>query len=105
MSNVIYDTVIWISDENSSGNIQRFQLLQSSAYTELWTFLLLVLPCQWESWGYTRSWEGTQLGLLTQTQRHSISYGVSNKSWGEEGGGMFRVMKFVFPTNCCMCHT
>lgn len=42
MSNVISGTLIWISDENSSDNIQMFQLLQSSVYTELWTFLLLL---------------------------------------------------------------
>lgn len=82
-----------------------FQLLQSSAYTELRTSLLLVVPCQEESWGYTRSCEGTQLGLLTQTQRHSISYGVSNKAGvKKEEGRMFTVMRLVFPRNCDVPH-
>lgn len=40
------NTVFWILDNNTGDNTLMLQLLQSSACTEPWTSLLLVLPCQ-----------------------------------------------------------
>ena len=57
-----------------------FQLLQSSAHTEPRTFQFLVLPCQQGGWGYTRSWEGTQPGQLTQVGQRDIPYHMASCS-------------------------
>ena len=79
-------------------------LLLSSTYTESRPFLLLTPPCQSVGWGFTRSWEGTQLGQVTPTDQRDISSGrtscsVCTAEGRRRNGGMFRVVVFVFPRN------
>ena len=52
--------------------IEMFSLLLSRAYTESRPFLLLTPPRQRGGWGCTRSWEGTQPGQLTPTDKRHI---------------------------------
>ena len=56
------------------------------------------------SWGCTRSWEGTQPGQLTPTDRRDIPYHMMSRSAYKAGGrrrqrGTFGVMAFVFPSH------
>lgn len=55
-----------------------FYLLQSSAYTETGIFLLLMLLCQWGSWGCTGNWEGTEPGHLIQIVQRDIPHHVGS---------------------------
>lgn len=52
-----------------------FQLLQSVAYTKSQSFQLLTA----KSWEYTRSWDGTQTGQLTQTRQRDIPYAMGSR--------------------------
>ena len=67
-----YGAMFWICAENSVDNSGMFSLLLSSAYTASRPFLLLTPPHQRVGWGCTRSWEGTQLGQLTPTDKRGI---------------------------------
>ena len=93
--------MFWICAENSIDNTGMFQLSLSSLYTESRPFLLLTSPHQRVGWGCTRSWEGTQLGQLTQLTKwilHNIQHHAQHTKQGEEEGrgGTFRVMALVF---------
>jgi len=96
--------MFWICADNGVDNTGMFLLLLSSAHRESRPFLLLTPPCQWIGWGYTRSWDGTQLGQLTQTGQRNIPYHMTScsgvTSWSkEEQEGKITGMSFVFPSN------
>lgn len=74
-------------------NVEVFQLLLSRAYTQS-TFSVSHTTHQGVAWGCTRSWEGTQLGQLTQ-----VISGIIHNMWlpgrGRRKIGSFRVRVFV----------
>ena len=78
--------MFWIWAENSVDNTEMFSLLLSSAYTEARPFLLLTPPHQRLGWGYTRSWEATQLGQRTPTDQRDIPYHMTSCSAYRAGG-------------------
>ena len=80
----------------------KFSLLLSSAYTMSRPFLLLTPPHQRVGWGCTRSWDGTLLGQLAQTNQRGISYHMKSHAAYKAGGrrrkgGMFRMTVFCLP--------
>ena len=82
-----------------------FSLLLSSAYTEPRPLLFLTPAHQPGGWGCTRSWEGAQMGQVTPTGQRDTPYHVASCSAYKAGrrtckGGAFRIMAFVFPSNC-----
>lgn len=90
--------MFWICAENSVDNTGTHTGVDS-AHTGSRTFLLH----QQVVWGYTRSWERTQLGQLTPTGQSNISYHMTMCSAykaGEEGrGACLEWCYFVFPIN------
>lgn len=64
-----------------------FQLLHSSAYIASHFFLHLMLSCQWEGWGCTRIWEGTQLEQVIQTDQRNIPHHMLCSAIKAEGEG------------------
>lgn len=63
----LYGAMFLICVEKSVDKTILLWVLLSSAYTESRPFLFLLQPCQRGGWGFTRRWEGKQLGHLTPT--------------------------------------
>jgi len=93
-----------ICAENSADNTSMFLLMLSSTCTALGPFLLPKLLNQSVGWG-TRSWEGTQPGQLAATDQRDFLWHMTSCSAYKGGGrrkkgAVFRMMAFVFPSNC-----
>lgn len=66
-------------------------LLLSSSHINWRTFQLLVLLCQQGDWRCTKSWKGTEPGLLIQTDQRDVPYHAASRimikprgsGWGE----------------------